>query len=122
MPSSIIRTITTAIAIAALAAPTALASPADTSPAVAKAAAAAAQHKQDVRSPDAVDAATRPPLAGPPTWPVNPQPITSAPTAKVADGGNGVAWATIGLGIAGSLLAIGGIATLSRRRRLRIPA
>jgi len=116
MPSSIIRTITTAIAIAALAAPTALASPADTSPAVAKAA-AAAQHKQYVRSPDAIDAATRPPLAGPPTWPVNPQPITSAPTAKVADGGNGVAWATIGLGIAGSLLAIGAIAGIAIRTR-----
>ena len=58
MPRSIIRTVTTAIAIAALAAPTALARPADMPPAVAKAA-AAAQHKQDPRSPDAIDAATR---------------------------------------------------------------
>ena len=45
MPRSIIRTATTAIAIAALAAPTALARPADMPPAVAKAA-AAEQHKQ----------------------------------------------------------------------------
>ena len=45
MPRRIIRTATTAIAIAALAAPTALARPADMPPAVAKAA-AAEQHKQ----------------------------------------------------------------------------
>ena len=43
MPRSIIRTITTAIAVAALAAPTALARPADLPPAVAKAAAAEQQ-------------------------------------------------------------------------------
>ena len=45
MPRSIIRTVTIAIAIAALAAPTAFARPADMPPAVAKAA-AAEQHKQ----------------------------------------------------------------------------
>jgi hypothetical protein len=132
MPRSIIRTATTAIAIVALAAPTALARPTDTPPAVAKAT-AAAKHEQDARSPDATDAATRPmvdrpsssaadsatrpPLAGPPTWPVNPQPITSAPAAKVTDGGNGVDWTTIGLGIAGSLLAIGAIAGITSRSR-----
>ena len=116
MPSSIIRTITTAIAIAALAAPTALASPADTSPAVAKAA-AAAQHKQYVRSPDAIDAATRPPLAGPPTWPVNPQPIKPAPVVHASDGGNGLDWTTIGLGLAGALLAVGSVVVIARHSR-----
>jgi hypothetical protein len=57
MPRSI-RTITAAIAIAALAAPTALARPADTPPAVAKAA-AAPQHKQELRSPHVIDAAAQ---------------------------------------------------------------
>src|SRR5215218_8407801 len=61
MPRSIIRTITTVIAIAALAAPTALARPADPPPAVAQAAAKAEQ-EQDLRHLRAggnpVDAAT----------------------------------------------------------------
>jgi hypothetical protein len=135
MPRSIIRTATTAIAIVALAAPTALARPTDTPPAVAKAT-AAAKHKQDARSPDATDAATRPmvdrpsnsaadsatrpPLAGPPTWPVNPQPIAPAHGAKVVDDG-GVDWAPIALGIVGGLLAVGAVAVLTtRRRRMRV--
>jgi hypothetical protein len=148
MSRSILRTVTTAIAIAALAAPTAFARPADTPPAVEKATAvaqhkqdarspdtidAAAQHKQDARSPDTIDAATRPmvdrpsnsradsatrpPLAGPPTWPVSPQPITSAPAAKVTDGGNGVDWMMLGLGVAGCLLAIGAVAGITSRTR-----
>ena len=53
MTRSIIRTATIAIAIAALAAPTALARP-DAPPAVTE-----AEHKQDARSPDAIDAATQ---------------------------------------------------------------
>ena len=150
MPRSIIRTATTAIAIAALAAPTALARPADPAPAVEKAT-AAAQHKQDARSPDAIDAAaqhkqaarspdarvgmytpgatravtytsgtnaeTARPQPGPPTWPTDPEPITSAPAAKVTDGGNGVDWMTLGLGVAGSLLAIGAVAGITSRTR-----
>ena len=54
MPRSI-RTITTAIAIAALAAPTALAQPADIHAPLAKA--ASDSHKQHLRSPDKRDAA-----------------------------------------------------------------
>jgi hypothetical protein len=54
MPRSI-RTITTAIAIAALAAPTALAQPADIHAPLAKA--ASDSHKQHLRSPDTRDAA-----------------------------------------------------------------
>jgi hypothetical protein len=117
MPRSIIRTITTAIAFAALAAPTALARPADTPPAVAKA--AAAQHKRAVSlgaNSRVVDPATRPRPAQPPTWPVNPQPLTP-PAAKDTHGGDGGDWTTIGLGIAGSLLAIGAIAGIARRTR-----
>jgi hypothetical protein len=137
MPRSIIRTATTAIAIAALAAPTALARPVDTPPAVAKAA-AAAKYKQEARSheenvgaytPGAIPAvsypsgatadnsATRPSVPGPPRWPVNPQPINPVPAIHASDTGGGLDWTTIGLGIAGSLLAIGAIAGTTRRTR-----
>ena len=125
----IVRTLTAAIAIATLAAPTALARPADIPPPVAQAA-AKAYNQPDPRSPDTAirhqgpwsslpgenTTSTRPkPLPGPPTWPVNAQPLTPAPAAKATDGGNGVDWATIGLGVAGSLLALGGLAALTRR-------
>jgi hypothetical protein len=118
MPRRIIRTATTAIAIAALAAPTALARPADTPPAVAKA--AAAQHKQDARSADAdgfptrpvIDRPSAPPTARPditpkPTPAITPQPLTD----------DGTAWTTIAIGIAGSLLAIGAIAGITSHTR-----
>ena len=106
---------------------------------------AKAQQKQDLRSPDgidaerfrghaaaqlrrhaavnapgatAVDSATRPAptLGTPPTWPVNPQPITPVHTAKVIDDG-GIDWAPIALGIFGGLLAVGAVAFLTTRRR-----
>jgi hypothetical protein len=142
---SITRTLVATLAIAAVAAQAAQARPADIHAPVAQAA-AKAQQKQDLRSPDARDAAvnarrqdlnhlraggltsytpgatavdstTRRSLPGPPTWPVNPRPITPAPAAKVTDGGNGVDWTTIALGIAGSLLAVGGLAAVTSRRR-----
>jgi hypothetical protein len=108
-------------------------------------AAAKKQQQQDLRTPDgieaarvrghaaaqlrrdaaknapgatAVDSATRPaPTVGtPPTWPVNPQPITPAHTVKVVDDG-GVNWAPIALGIFGGLLAVSAVAFLTTRRR-----
>jgi Ni/Co efflux regulator RcnB len=160
---SITRTLIATLAIAALAVPAAQAQPADMHASVAQAA-AKTQQKQDLRSADARDAATkheqaprphednvgaytpgavpavsypsgatadnsgtRPSVPGPPTWPVNPEPITPAPAAKVTDRGNGVDRTTIGLGIAGGLLAVGGLAALTSRRsrrtqRLRITA
>jgi hypothetical protein len=129
-------TATIALAAAALAAPTALARPADMPPSDAKAT-AAAQHKQNGRPHDtnvgaytpgaipavtypsgatAVDSATRPSVPGPPTWPVNPQPINPVRAIHVSDTGGGLDWTTIALGIAG-LLTIGGIGTLARRNR-----
>jgi len=103
--------------------------------------------KQDLRSPDArdaaiprrkainapgataVDSATRPApraLPDPPTWPVDPEPITPASAVEATgDDGGGVDWAPIGIGIAGGLLAVGGIAALAGRRRwqrLRVAA
>jgi hypothetical protein len=153
MTRSIIRTATIAIAIAALAAPTALARP-DAPPAETKA--AAAKHSQHARSPDAIDAAanprdvrspdaphqgpwsslpgTSPPaqelnptptkrLPGPPTWPVNPQPINPVPANHASNTGGGLDWTTIAIGVATGLLAIGAIASRTRRiGRARITA
>jgi hypothetical protein len=129
---SITRTLAAALAIAALAAPTAAAY--DIHAPLARAAAKAQKH-EDLRSPDAkvgaytpgatpaVSYTSRAPAApatrrlpGPPTWPANPQPITPA---KVTDGDNGIDWTTIGLGIAGSLLAVGGLAAFTTRHSRR---
>ena len=74
----------------------------------------------------AVDSATRPAFPGPPTWPVNPQPIDPAPVVHASDTGGGVDWSTMGLALAAGLLAVGGIvgiAVHSRRvGRARIAA
>src|SRR3954451_10484620 len=93
MPRSIIRTITLAIAIAALAAPTALAT--DT-PSSLAAKAAAAEQEQHAHSPAArlgmytpgatravtytaaTNAQTAQPQLAPPTWPTDPEPISTA--------------------------------------------
>jgi hypothetical protein len=119
MPRSIIRTVTTAIAIAALAAPTALARPADMPPAVAKAA-AAEQHKQ-ARLAQLQTYPTRP-AQGEQANP-RPEPTTTAtltaPPERDSD------WTTIGLGIAAALLtvaAIAGITHHTRSARARITA
>jgi hypothetical protein len=64
----------------------------------------------------AVDPAPRT-LPGPPTWPVNPEPIKPAPVVHVSGSGSGLDWTLIGLGIAGSLLLVGGIAGLTRHSR-----
>src|SRR5829696_6762999 len=129
MTRRIIRTATTAIALMALAAPTALARPADIPPAVAKAA-AAAQHEQDLRAPDAVDAATSHKQAGHayatsghpyatsgyPTRPPQGEQISPRPdTPPQAPADPSVAWKLIGLGIAGILAAA--IAVLVSRTR-----
>jgi hypothetical protein len=128
--SIVTRTATIALAAAALAAPAASARPADT-PVFAKTTAAATQQKQDLRSPDAIDAATRqkqdmrsPDAIDAATRPapgeqVTPRPETPPQAAGVADGG----WDTIAIGIAGGLLAVGAIAGIaSRSRRARVTA
>ena len=56
-----------------------------------------------------VKTTTTAPLPGPPTWPVNPEPIAPAPVVQATDD-DGLDWTTIGLGIGGSLLVLGGIA------------
>ncbi len=128
MPRRIIRTATIAIATAALAAPAALARP-DAPPAVAKTT-LAAKHNQDARSPDATDAAAANPrdvrspdaphqgpwsslASGPPSAPPNSR---SQLTPK-ATTDPGLDWATITLGVAGSLLAVSAIAGIASRTR-----
>jgi len=72
---------------------------------------------QDLRAPDQVAPGTEsaPVVAGPPTWPVNPQPIkTAAPTNATSDDGidDGV---LIALG-GGALLLVAGIGVAGRKR------
>ena len=75
---------------------------------------------QDLRAPDQVAPGTQsaPVVAGPPTWPVNPQPIkTAAPTNATSDNGidDGV---LIALG-GGALLLVAG-AGVAGRKRLKV--
>jgi hypothetical protein len=72
---------------------------------------------QDLRAPDQVAPGVQsaPVVAGPPTWPVNPQPIKSAaPTNATSDDGidDGV---LIALG-GGALLLVAGIGVAGRKR------
>jgi hypothetical protein len=124
--SILTRTATIALAAAALAAPTASARPADMPPALAKT--AAEQDQQDLRSADAIDAATRPALASQDLRsadavdaatrpPLGSEASTRAGTTPKATPDRGIAWATIAIGIAGSLLAFGGIAAIASRTR-----
>ena len=112
MPRSIIRTVTIAIATAALAAPTALARPADMPPAVAKAAAAAEQHKQarlaQVRP---VPDAPSPGRAGQPAAGADDDRGARVPAERNTD------WTTIGLGITATLLVLAAIAGIVRHAR-----
>jgi hypothetical protein len=72
---------------------------------------------QDLRSPDQVAPGTTPApvVAGPPTWPVNPQPIkTAEPTNATSDDGidDGVLIAIGG----GVLLLVAGVGVAGRKR------
>ena len=113
-----VRILVALLAAMALAAPAAQAQPAaDHHP--------AQPPRQDLRSPDARNAATAHdpatrPLPGPPTWPSDPQPISTPAATSNDDGGTGAP--TIALGILGSLLAllaVAGIAERSRRGKHR---
>jgi hypothetical protein len=128
------RTIATAVAAAALVAPAAQAQPADMHASTAQAAAKAAQQpKQDLRTPDArdaaaavtlhrsvpavdapgataVDSASRLPPAGQPTWPVDPAPIAAPVPQAVSDDGWTVPVIPL---VGGALLVL--IAALSAR-------
>ena len=120
------RTLVAALAAFALAVPAAQADgPPDMHASVATANAQA--NRQDMRSPDARDAALN---AVRPAQPVNAPGATavdsqstlpaapSAPSAPApAPADDGIDWTTIALGLAGTLLAVGGIAALSNHSR-----
>jgi hypothetical protein len=97
----------TTLTLAAMAAPAAVARPAD------------------LRSPDARDAAqpVHVVVAGPPTWPVRQQPVTR-PRAAANGSSSGLDWGSAGIGAAAGLAACGitlaGIGGL--RRRVARPA
>jgi hypothetical protein len=116
------RTLTAALAGLLIAAPAASARPADIHPGLGQS--AAASNIQDLRSPDARDATnhyqTPTSSQAGTSAPAQVQPITGAPAAKATHNGNGVDWMLIGLGVAGSLLALVGLAALTlRTQRVR---
>jgi hypothetical protein len=114
----------TALTVAVTAAPLALAEPADLRSPDARDAAASTPHATDLRSPDARDAAqpAQIAVAGPPTWPGNPQPITG-PHAVASAPPSGLDWSSAGIGAAAVVgacaLALVGIGGLRRRRVAR---
>jgi hypothetical protein len=121
------RTATIALAVVALAAPAASARPSDLSPVhtdtsvpapeaqdlrsadAIDAATRAAPEAQDLRSADAIDAATQAAL--------DSQANTAAATTPQASAERGIAWTTIAIGIVSSLLALGIIAGITSRMR-----
>ena len=135
------RILAAALAAAAFAVPTAaFAQPADMHASTAIAAAKARQ-QQDLRSPDAIDAAQHPrkavvvnapgatvvdsqakstPVApGQPTWAVNPQPLTPpAQPAAATKSDDNTDWVAIAVGAGLTLLVFGGVAAFTRNRPL----
>ena len=101
------RTLAAALTAAAIAAPSASAIPADT-PAVKSPAAQQQPVPQVLASP------------GHPSEAGNTQPLPPL-SGEIAKSDGGLDWTTIGLGIAGTLLAMGGIIALSTRRPVPRP-
>jgi hypothetical protein len=112
-----------ALALVATAAPGALSQAIDRTP-NARGGAVSMHGVNDLRSPDTRDAAQGRPIVGthPPTWPVNPQPITG-PRAVASAPPSGLDWSSAGIGAAAVLAAFGiaaaGIVGLRRRRIAR---
>jgi hypothetical protein len=114
----------TALTLAVTAAGAALAQPIDRRSPDARHAAASTQRATDLRSPDVRDAAQPAPpvVAGPPAWPVNPQPITR-PRAIASAPPSGLDWDSAGIGAVAGLgacaISLVGIGELRRRRVAR---
>ena len=112
---TIARTLALALAVAVLAVPAAQAMPIDGP-------VAPAALKQDLRSPDARDAAThpRPPVIvqpGQPTWPLHPQRIVPVRTPAPTGDTGGADWILVGLAGALAVAVSGGGVALARRTR-----
>jgi hypothetical protein len=131
------RTVAAALAATAIAAPAATAQPADIHAPLAT----AHQQRQDLRSPDAIDAARaqrkdlRSPDAldaalrrgrsaiavvsspGHPSEAAHTTPLPPQTTEALADSGGGIDWATVALGSAALMLFLGGVVALMTRTR-----
>jgi hypothetical protein len=121
------RTLAAALAATAIAAPAATAQPADTPVQTAQ-----AQQRQDLRGEHARDAAIHPedaplihsrlaPFSGPaspghPSEAGNSTPLPPLDAAPQSAADDGIAWPTLGLGIAGLVLFMGGVVALATRR------
>jgi hypothetical protein len=115
MTRTLVRTTAVALATAALAAPTALARP-DAPPAVARST-VPALHK-GLHTAESSRFATRPVLDRNATQPSQPsQPSAPPVTVTVARADHHVDWATIGIGIGGSLIVVGAVALINDRMR-----
>jgi hypothetical protein len=117
------RTLAAALAATAILAPAAAADPPDMHASTAIAA-AEAQQRQDLRGEHAKDAAQHPRktqaslvIASPghPSESGNVKPLPPA-AAQATTSDDGVDWTTIALGVAGTLLAFGGIVAVTIRR------
>jgi hypothetical protein len=114
----------TALTLAVTAAPAALAQPINPPSRDARHAAASTQRVNDLRSPDTRDAADGRQIVdtGPPTWAVNPHPITR-PRAIASAPSSGLDWGSAGIGAAAVLgafaIAAAGILGVRRRRVAR---
>jgi hypothetical protein len=114
----------TALTLAVTAAPAAVAQPINPRSPDARHAAASTQRVTDRRSPDTRDAADgrQTVTTGPPTWAVNPQPITR-PRAIASTPSSGLDWGSAGIGAAavlgGFAIAAAGILGVRRRRVAR---
>jgi hypothetical protein len=111
----------TTLALAVSAAPAALAQRIDLRSPDARDTAAAIRVATDLRSPDARDADPGGQIvaAGPPTWPLHPQPLNRPRSAVSAPPPLGLDWSSAGIGAAALLaalaLALVGIGGLRRR-------
>jgi hypothetical protein len=104
-----------ALAVAAIVAPTAAARPIDWPPET-PAPVAAPDMRASVAEALAKERQAQPPLPGPPTWPVNPQPLKPpgpAPAVASDNDGSGVDWATIAIGVGLTFVVLGAIGGLT---------
>jgi hypothetical protein len=84
-------------------------------------AADSASVRTEGKRPDTVGGIPKQPAG--PVWPTNPKPIVTVAHEPADDTGGGLDAAPLGIGIALALVAIGGIAAVTLRRRVqRLPA
>jgi hypothetical protein len=105
------RILIVALAVAAIVAPTAAARPIDWPPDTPL---AVPDMRASVAEALAKQREAKPRLPGPPTWPVNPQPLKRpAPAAASDHNDSGIDWPTVALGVGLTFVALGAIGGLT---------